>query len=214
MISHFQDGLFVSYAFQMEFSLSDSLGAPLSATVEVEPASIVLHSRGGTKGAVGSRNQDYAEGLRLMLQRLIDHRLQIIGAWVDSSRVQHLSLQDRQILFSNDLPTTASDLFSLIGKRMETVGQAAVAEKTKGNRNKRIRILLSAGSVDEIADAIGAIPKVSVPRHALRLPVKDLRGERGGRDAEAAAESGGDLNETPKCFARSLRMAVRADSSP
>jgi len=109
MISHFQAGLFVSYAFQMEFSLSGSLGAPLAATVEVEPASIVLHSRGGTKGAVGSRNQDYAEGLRLVLQRLIDHRLQIVGAWVDSSRVQHLSLQDRRILFSNDLPATASD---------------------------------------------------------------------------------------------------------
>jgi hypothetical protein len=159
----------------MEFILSDNLGVPLAATVEIEPASIVLHSRGGTKGSVGSRNQDYAAGLRLMLQRLMDHRLQIVGAWVDSSRVRHLSLEDRQILYPRDLPTTSAELFTLVSKRMETVGQTEVAERTKGNRNKRIRFSLSAGSVGEIAAVICALPKDSVPRHALRLPNSDLR---------------------------------------
>lgn len=159
----------------MEFAVRENDGSLLDATVDIEPGSIILHSRGGAKGSPNARNREYGKGLRLILHRLGGCRQEIVGAWVDSSRVRNLPLADRQILFPSDLPATSDHLFSLLGRRMESVGQLPGADPSKGNRNKRIRISLSGGSIGEIASVISAIPKGDFQRHLLRLPAEDLR---------------------------------------
>jgi hypothetical protein len=158
----------------LEFLVDAEDGAPLDACVELEVSAIVLQSRGGTKGLDGTRNQDYSRALRLILSRLHGGRRSIVGAWVDSSRVQSLALSERQILSETDLPVDPAKAFSMMGRRMESVGQTPNADPSKGNRSKRIRIALSGGSVGEIAAIIQARPKPGVPRSALRLPTADL----------------------------------------
>ena len=157
-----------------EFLVEAEDGQLLDACVELEPGSIVLQSRGGAKGTEGTRNQDYSRALRLILSRLDNSRRSITGAWVDSSRVQSLPLSERCILAASDLPIAPVKAFTLLGRRMESVGQAPSADPSKGNRSKRIRIALSGGSIGEIAATIHARPKATVPRSALRLPEADL----------------------------------------
>lgn len=150
-------------------------GTRLDAAVELEAAAIIVLSRGGTAGSSNSQNQDYPISLRLILQRLEKYGRNITGAWVDSAPAQNLAPADRQIIFSSDLPASARELFSLMGKRMEAVGRPPSARPNKGNRNKRLRIEVATNSVGEIASVIGASASPDVPKAVLRLPAADLR---------------------------------------
>lgn len=159
----------------MEFWISDEDGRPLDATVEIEPGSIIQHSRGGAAGSPNARNRDYATGLRLILKRLLDGGHTIQGAWVDSSRVQALPLDERMILSSADFPEASETLFTLMSRRMQAVGRDPNAGPGRGNSNKRIRIQVPSATVSELARMIGAVPKREVPRHLRRLPAEELR---------------------------------------
>lgn len=158
----------------LEFLIEADDGSILDACVELDAEAITLQSRGGTKGAAGARNQDYSKALRLILARVHASRRSITGSWVDSSRVQSLPLSERLIFLADDGAAGPEELFSLLGRRMEAVGQAPSADPSKGNRSKRIRIQLDGGSIGEIASTIEARPKSAVPRSALRLPEADL----------------------------------------
>ncbi len=158
----------------MRFRIKGEDGNALDATVELQANAIVLHSRGGTRGTPSSQNQEYSVALRLILQRLETYGRAMRGVWVDSREVQSLPLAERQIFFATDSATDAMARFSLLGKRMERVGQAAGFNPNKGNRNKRLRIEVATGSVGELASVIGAKPQGDVPRSALRLPATDL----------------------------------------
>ena len=160
----------------MEFVVTDDEGLPLDATVEVGHGAIILHSRGGAIGSPNARNRDYSTGLRLILRRLLHRSIEIDGAWVDSSRVQQLPLERRQILSRDDLPATSDELFTRMSRRMQAVGRSPDAGRGRGNSNKRLRIAIATASTGDIAHAIGAIPKGrGVPRHALRLSAEQLR---------------------------------------
>lgn len=146
----------------------------LDATVELEADAIVLHSRGGTRGTSNSQNQEYPVALRFILQRLETYGRAMTGVWVDSREVQSLPLEERQIFFAADSTTDAKARFSLLGKRMERIGQAPESNPNKGNRNKRLRIEVATKSIGELASVIGATPQADVPRSAMRLPASDL----------------------------------------
>lgn len=157
------------------FRITDENGSLLDATVELEPGAITMLSRGGGKDSPNAQNLDYAVALRILLKRLIESGRTIEGVWVDSTRVQSMPLDARRILSPGDLPADAETIFSLLGKRMERVGKDPAGDPDKGNRNKRIRIALSGGSVGELASIAGARADGDVPRHVLRLPAEDLR---------------------------------------
>ncbi|MBB5730629.1 5-methylcytosine-specific restriction protein A [Sphingomonas prati] len=159
----------------MNFVIEGDDGVPLDATVTLEDGAVTLHSRGGTLGAPNVRNTEYGAALRLLLGRLLKYSRDIHGAWVNSTRVQHLDAAARQVLFPSDLPSDAESLFTLVGRRMARVGKAPGANPEKGNRNRRLRFEVGTSSVGEISSVIRARPLSDVPRSTLRLPAGDLR---------------------------------------
>jgi hypothetical protein len=158
-----------------KFAIVSDEGIELDAKVLIEPTAFTMLSRGGTAGTPSSQNQDYSIALRLVLRRLKNSEREITGAWVDSSKVQSLPLEERQIFFPEDKGADAAALFSLFGKRMERVGKSPSSDPDKGNRNKRIRVETRTSSIGELSSVIGAKPSTEVPRSALRLPASDLR---------------------------------------
>ena len=78
------------------YAITTDAGDALDAQFDIEQSAIVLHSRGGTKGK-DAVNSDYSVALRQILRRLANNKIGINGAWVDSSRVQHLPLSERAI---------------------------------------------------------------------------------------------------------------------
>lgn len=159
----------------MELVIADDQGVGLDATVEVDPGSVVFHSRGGAAGSPNARNRDYSTALRLVLGRLLDHQITIEGAWVDSSRVQHLPPGERKILSGTDLPASRDTLFKLMSRRMQAVGRAPGAGAGRGNSNKRIRMAIASGSREEIIQVIGAIPRSGGSSKVSRLPAAQLQ---------------------------------------
>lgn len=158
-----------------ELVIADRDGVGLDAAVDVGPGMIVLHSRGGAVGSPNARNRDYSNGLRLILERLLENRFDIGKVWVDSSQVQKLSLEERTILTSSDFPANPKALFTLMSRRMQAVGRSKTSGVSRGNSNKRIRFSLEGRSSSEIVQAIGAIPKAMATDIDSRLPVDQLR---------------------------------------
>ena len=115
---------------------------PLDAHFELLNGAIVLHSRGGTRGTPNARNTQYGDGLRLILERLSLARVPIGGIWVDSSRVQHLTWDDRLVVSAAEAKNDPSGVFSLASRRMQAVGKGP-GMATLGNSNKRLKIGLA-----------------------------------------------------------------------
>jgi hypothetical protein len=159
----------------MELVIADDEGVGLDATVEVEPSAIILHSRGGAAGSPNARNRDYSAGLRLILRRLLKNHIEITGAWVDSSRVQDLPLEAREILSRNDFPANYETLFTLMSRRMQAVGRSPDAGPGHRNSNKRIRLSIEPRQIEQIVRAIGAIPRRHRSGRVSRLPAEELR---------------------------------------
>lgn len=159
----------------MELLIADDNGLGLDATLEVEPGAIVLHSRGGTTGSPTARNRDYAKALRLILRRLLENHIEILGAWVDSSRVQNLPFEAREILSPDDFPATYETLFTLMSRRMQAVGRSPDSGSGHGNSNKRIKLSVKTRSAGEIVRAIGAFPQSEGSVTGSRLPAEALR---------------------------------------
>lgn len=153
----------------MEFLLEDVDGVVLDAIVEIEPAALVLHSRGGTKGSGNAQNVDYAKALRLILSRLNTSAIRMVRAWVDSGPARKLPLEEREIFSADDSSVSAKEIFTLLSKRMQAVGRRPSVGPAKGNSNKRIRIALSSGTVGEIEALLGAFPKENIEREQDRV---------------------------------------------
>ena len=125
----------------------DAAGVPMDAHFHIDGGSIVFHSRGGTKGAPNATNTQYADGLRLVLDRLEASSLPISGIWVDSSRVQHLPLTDRLVVSEEEARFGVPEIFRLASRRMQSVGSKA-KPGAGGNSNKRLRIGLTTPITD------------------------------------------------------------------
>jgi len=135
-------------------------GRPIDARYRVEEdeggaPTLVLMSRGG------ERNDDYNEGLTLLLRRLGARGATIERIAVESRETVALSLADRTIAIDGKrypllLSGTddADDLRKRIGRGIAAVGRATDA-RGSGNANKRVRISLSGiGSVADLEEIV------------------------------------------------------------
>ncbi|MFZ5895561.1 MAG: hypothetical protein ACOY0T_31175 [Myxococcota bacterium] len=124
-------------------------GTPLDATFRVERidgrVSVVVESRGGSRGSSESRNLDYAPGLEMLLARLGNRSAKILDAIVESRATQHLELADRRLqIDGRRYPITiddAADLQRRLGAAQARVGREPGA-RGSGNRTKRLRLVL------------------------------------------------------------------------
>jgi hypothetical protein len=156
----------------MAYRLLSEQGQLLDAAIDIEGEEIVLHSRGTANAK--PINPDYSKTLNLIFQRLVAHKATIEGAWVDSSRVQHLPISDRMILDNTDSAASPDDLLKRASARMAQVGRSATSEGRGGNQTKKIRIRVSLPNrVDDLKKIIGA-QSVEVTRRTGRLPASEL----------------------------------------
>lgn len=145
-------------------------GRPLDALLEISRSSIVLRARGGTRGE-GAINTDYATALRLILTRLLmDGRIRIKRAYVDSRPVQNLPIQERLIFSKVDQTLTVEQAFSRMSMAMERTGQGN-SKSGKGNRTKRIRLDL------DLPTWAANLEKdiLKVEEQIARIPASELR---------------------------------------
>lgn len=157
------------------YQFHDDTGDPIDAHFEVKSGQLILHSRGGTTGTPNARNTEYGPALRMLLERISRSKLTLDGAWVDSSRVQNLPLDERQILFPQDQEALPDDLYTRLSRKMASVGRSSTAGVSGGNSTKRIRFAFAGNPYDErIVGIVGRGEIVPALSGDGRLPVVEL----------------------------------------
>jgi hypothetical protein len=133
------------------FRVHDAAGEPIAATFDVEAddmsLSLVLHSAGGgASRLLGGvpRNADYTQGLETLLRRLGQLSASITDAYVDSDRVQTLSLDSRRLEVQEwHYPIRLADVSDYDGLRrgltraQKSIGSTA---SSGGNERRKIRV--------------------------------------------------------------------------
>jgi len=131
----------------------DDRGSEVDARFDVKEVegqtTIVVHSRGGTRGSGSERNTQYRAGLVVLLERLCSEQSTVVRIEVDSDSVHRRKLSSVQrtvALRGFKYPLEMKGVLDppalarAIGIGMKRVGQAP--GKTGGNDTKRIRIFL------------------------------------------------------------------------
>jgi 5-methylcytosine-specific restriction protein A len=137
--------------------LRNDSGSPLSATVELSPAGIILHSRSGT-----DRNRDYRQALELLMTRLDRSRISY-ELYLDSRPVQHLPLEQRRLLFDHQAP---------LSERFQQIVQAMNAGSASHGAWRRLLITTPGAGSTEVLAALSDRPEGTVVE---RLPAAQLR---------------------------------------
>ena len=145
----------------------------MDAHFEVQEGELILHSRGGAIGSANAQNTEYGPALRILLERIFQSNMTLVGVWVDSSRVQHLSAEERRIFFPEDTEVSLTKLFTRLSNRMAVVGRDPKSH-SRGNTNKRLRFAFTGISADQIARIAtrGQTDAVSIRQE--RLSVAEL----------------------------------------
>lgn len=120
--------------------IRDAVGVPLNAYFVMRDGMLILQSRSGTKGSRNVRNTQHGPALRILLERGEQSNLNLAVVWVDSSRVQSLEMQERQILTSEETGYSPEDLFTILSKRMVKVGPN-LKICSRGNSTKKLSAL-------------------------------------------------------------------------
>ena len=135
-----------------------------------------MHSRGGTIGTANAQNTEYGPALRILLKRIKRAELMLAGVWVDSSRVQNLPMEERQIFHPEEIKVSSTELFTLLSKRMAQVGRNPGSQKSRGNSTKRLRFAFAGNLSDErIATIVGTDETNSSSSRNERLSVEELK---------------------------------------
>jgi hypothetical protein len=159
----------------MTYQVCDDDGTPLDAHYDIDGDTIVFHARGGTKGSANALNTDYSLALNVLVGRISQSEVAITDAWVDSSRTQNLSIEERRILSANDLSLGVDAICAALSSRMKDVGRKPNAKPSGGNSTKRIRIQLSeAVSVSKLNQILGGLKTDKDTRSRERLPTSEL----------------------------------------
>jgi len=169
----------------MAYRILDADGKALDAHLEIEGGHIRFHSRGGTTGTSNARNTDYSAGLRAVLDQLRSAGISITDAFVDSGRVQTISLEDRRILSAQDADLAPAEQFVCLSQRMRRVGRTS--EKPGGNNNKLIR-LCTDSTPDGLRTALSLEGVAVNLRSANRIPDAEFRSVRADHLWEAVEE--------------------------
>jgi superfamily II DNA or RNA helicase/diadenosine tetraphosphate (Ap4A) HIT family hydrolase/SOS-response transcriptional repressor LexA len=128
-------------------------GAVLDASFRVERVgdayTVVLESRGGTRGSAAERNTEYAQGLELLLERLGAGGLRIADILAESRETASLPAGARRVaLEDRPYPIAIDDAARLrkqISAAQARVGRPAGA-RGGGNQTRRLRIFLEPGA--------------------------------------------------------------------
>lgn len=157
------------------FRVSADDDTAVDAHYEVDGDTIILHSRGGTKGK-NAINTEYAEGLRVLLTRLSEGSIPLRRVWVDSSRVQGLSVEQRTIFDDADRVTSPEAVLRLISTRMKFVGRTEQHQNGGGNSTRRIRLQFSSEtSGSALVNTLKGIPVTKDLRSLDRIPAQGLK---------------------------------------
>jgi putative restriction endonuclease len=125
-------------------------GSPISASCTISGSltewSVIIESRGGTRGTFGERNSEYALGFLLVLQRLASVNAVLLDAILESRKLvsSEVPLSARQLKpiglnFPHALGSIpVSHVAGLLRKAQTNVG----TERTKGGGNSTRRIRL------------------------------------------------------------------------
>lgn len=122
----------------------------MDAIFEVQGGELILHSRGGAKGTANAKNTDYGPALRILLNRICQSDLTLVGVWVDSNRVQNLPMEERRIFTSDDTEVSPTELFTRLSKRMAAVGRDPKSLSSE-NPTKRLRFAFAGYPDSQIA---------------------------------------------------------------
>ena len=156
----------------MPYQVIDENGYPLDAHLELDEHGIDFLARGGTREK--GLNSDYGTGLRVLLERLVSSEIEVANIWVNSSRVQSISIEDRIILSANEFNSSPAEAFTLISERMRLVGQKKDAKG--GNSTKKIRIEFATNiNVALTAKNLGLNQTTKDLRSHKRLPGEQLK---------------------------------------
>ncbi len=124
-------------------------GEVIDASFSVErvgdATTVIIESRGGSRGATNERNTAYAEGLELILLRLADADLQIADILVDSRDTAALPASERRLVLDKPYPLSMDDADSL--RRKISAAQRGIGRKPgargSGNNTRRLRIFVT-----------------------------------------------------------------------
>ncbi len=130
-------------------------GRPLDAIFRVDrvgdTVTVVVESRGGTRGSSAERNVDYSAGLEQILQRIGTAGLQILDVLVESRDTAGLPPERRRVLVEGQpFPLVVRDVAALRQKISAAQARVGRAEGARGggNRTKRLRIFLGGAGAD------------------------------------------------------------------
>ncbi|BBY28102.1 hypothetical protein [Mycolicibacterium sediminis] len=130
-------------------------GAAIDATFELNTVpvfDIVFHHKAGGRGSERSVNADYHQGLEVLLGRLAQLQVSILGIAVDSGVARELDPADRELVL--DFPIELRPGMSVHGLRLmitraqKPIARRANAKPGGGNDQKRIKITFT---VDNLA---------------------------------------------------------------
>jgi 5-methylcytosine-specific restriction protein A len=156
------------------YVLLDDDGQTLDSHVSFRQGALILHSRGGTKGK-NARNADYSSGLRLLLGRLKNARLDIRAVWLDSNSVQSMPLPERELLSESEGHLEVQEIQRLLTSRMKTVRFDRGSTATGGNSTRRILIQTAFAGPTRAFAAIMKCVATDVDTGSYeRLPVEQL----------------------------------------
>jgi superfamily II DNA or RNA helicase len=127
-------------------------GTVVDATFRVEMLgghpSIVFESRGGTRGTKQAQNTEYAEGLRLILERLAAAGFVLTDAALDTRETRDAPIEARRLDIGQPFPVTIVDAEALrraLGWAQERTGKAPGGKG--GNATRRIRLWVGGAHV-------------------------------------------------------------------
>lgn len=126
-------------------------GVALDATFELSTVpvfEIVYHHKAGGRESARSVNADYNQGLELLLARLAQLQLTILGIAVDSSVAQELDPANRELALNFPINLRANmntyELRLNVSRAQKPIARRAnVKPGSDGNSQKRIRITLT-----------------------------------------------------------------------
>lgn len=158
------------------FQITDNDRSELDARFSVDQADIILHSRGGAKNRGAAMNTDYTMALLMLLTRLSQTAIPVLGAWVDSATVQSLPPNARSILSNAEGSLSPDEICRLLASRMKAVRGGHNSTAKGGNSTKRIRIATGFnGTSEDLAAMLGGIALKGDHRSMDRLPAEMLR---------------------------------------
>jgi 5-methylcytosine-specific restriction protein A len=198
----------------MNSHLFDERGQEVDASFNLEAEStgysLVMESRGGTKGTSKAKNTQYAQGLSLLLLRLAQLDGSIHDALLETARTATLSPEDRRLRldgFNYPIQLRGIDVEDLrleLARAQGRTGRSDSDAKGFGNGTKRIRLYFTLPHSLERSALIAHLTssdrreETIFPEESLRTPsflegaakqvlVNRYERDRGARDACIAA---------------------------